>query len=79
MVEALSDSLSTQDLMKYYESCDFAFNFNFVVHLDPKSLTMASDIEFLIDDWMKNMPAGKTANWVVRYFENYILITYYQF
>ena len=67
MVEALSDSLSTQELMKYYESCDFAFNFNFVVHLDPKSQSMASDIEFLIDDWMKNMPAGKTANWVVRF------------
>ena len=66
MVEALSDSLSITDLMKYYEVCDFAFNFNFVVHLDPQSNNLAADFEQQIENWMANMPNGKTANWVVR-------------
>ena len=64
MVEALSEDLSTEDLMKYTEVCDFAFNFNFVVHL--KSPASAEAIEEQILDWLQNLPAGKTANWVVR-------------
>ena len=63
MVEALSENLSTSDLMKYYEVSDFPFNFNFVVHL--KSDVTAAQIETQILDWMQNLPKGKTANWVV--------------
>ena len=63
MVEALSDKLTTSDLMNYYEVCDFPFNFNFVVHLNGQ--TSAEEIENQILDWMTNLPKGKTANWVV--------------
>jgi len=68
MVEALSEDLSTEDLMKYTEVCDFAFNFNFVVHL--KSPASAEAIEEQILDWLQNLPAGKTANWVLDNHDN---------
>lgn len=63
MVEALSADLSIQDLMQYYDVCDFAFNFNFVVHLDSEITNEKVLAQIL--DWMNNMPQGKTANWVV--------------
>ena len=63
MVEALSPDLSTEDLMAYYDSCDFAFNFNFIVHLS--NPLRAADLEQQVKDWMDNMPTGATANWVV--------------
>ena len=63
MVEALSADLSTFDLMQYYTVCDFAFNFNFVVHLG-KDIT-AEAVKNQVLDWMNNMPKGETANWVV--------------
>ena len=64
MVEALSEDLSVADLMRYYDSCDFAFNFNYIVHLfDPLSAGQLLD---QTNDWLNNMPEGKTANWVVR-------------
>ena len=63
MVEALSDKLTTADLMKYYEVADFPFNFNFVVHLNPNF--SSEELESQILDWLTNVPQGKTANWVV--------------
>ena len=64
MVEALSADLSVESLMQYYDVCDFAFNFNLIVHLF-EPLT-AEDLNAQIHDWLDNLPAGKTANWVVR-------------
>ena len=63
MVEALSEDLSVEDLMRYYDSCDFAFNFNFIVHLE--SPLTAEGLLQQTNDWLDNMPEGKTANWVV--------------
>ena len=66
MVEALSENLSTADLMKYYQVCDFPFNFNFVVHL--KSPVSAVALKEQIENWMLSMEQtapGSTANWVV--------------
>lgn len=63
MVEALSEDLSIQDLMRYYDSCDFAFNFNFVQYLH-QPLSPGQLVDQTLD-WLKNMPEGKTANWVV--------------
>ena len=64
MVEALSEDLTVDDLMHYYDSCDFAFNFNFIVHLE--SPLTADGLLQQTNDWLDNMPEGKTANWVVR-------------
>ena len=63
MVEALSEDLSVSDLMRYYDSCDFAFNFNFIVQLE--SPLTAEGLLKQTNDWLDNMPEGKTANWVV--------------
>lgn len=68
MVEALSADLSVQDLMQYYDVCDFAFNFNLIVHL-PSPVT-AVNIEQQVRDWLVNMPNGKTANWVLGNHDN---------
>ena len=64
MVEALSEDLTVEDQMRYYDSCDFAFNFNFIVHLE--SPLTAEGLLKQTNDWLDNMPEGKTANWVVR-------------
>jgi hypothetical protein len=64
MVEALSADLSVESLMQYYDVCDFAFNFNLIVHL-AEPLT-AQDVDQQVHDWLDNLPDGKTANWVVR-------------
>ena len=63
MVEALSPDLTVSYLMAYYDSCDFAFNFNFIVHL--KNPLRAAELEQQVKDWVDNMPPGATANWVV--------------
>ena len=68
MVEALSSDFTTADLMKYYKVADFPFNFNFVLHLNENA--RAQDIEREITDWLKNMPEGKTANWVLDNHDN---------
>jgi hypothetical protein len=48
MVEALSADLSVGSLMQYYDVCDFAFNFNLIVHLfEPLTATGAA-ISFLL-------------------------------
>ena len=64
MVEALSEDLSIDDLMRYYDSCDFAFNFNCVQYLS-QPLSPGQLVDQTLA-WLKNMPEGKTANWVVR-------------
>lgn len=43
---------------------DFPFNFNLIYDLNNE--TKAIDIKNAIDKWLNDMPAGKTANWVVR-------------
>lgn len=43
---------------------DFPFNFNFIYDLNNE--TKAIDIQNAIDKWLNDVPAGKTANWVVR-------------
>jgi alpha-glucosidase len=53
---------------------DFPFNFNFIYDLNNE--TKAIDIKKAIDKWLNDMPAGKTANWVVR--ANIFLIIYPQ-
>ncbi|TRY72059.1 hypothetical protein TCAL_06729 [Tigriopus californicus] len=62
MVEALSQDLSVQDLMKYYDVSDFPFNFNFVVQLEAPM--EAAEVKKQVDDWLDNTPEGKTPNWV---------------
>jgi len=42
---------------------DFPFNFNFIYDLNNQST--ANDITTAVDKWLNDMPAGKTANWVV--------------
>ncbi len=71
MVEALSADLSVESLMQYYDVCDFAFNFNLIVHL-AEPLT-AQDVDQQVHDWLDNLPDGKTANWVVREMENHLM------
>ena len=39
MVEALSEDLTIADMMAFYNCSDFAFNFNFIVHLSSAYLT----------------------------------------
>ena len=39
MVEALSEDLTIADMMAFYNCSDFAFNFNFIVHLSSADLT----------------------------------------
>jgi hypothetical protein len=53
---------------------DFPFNFNFIYDLNNE--TKAIDIKNAIDKWLNDMPAGKTANWVVR--ANIFLFFYHQ-
>ena len=65
MVEALSDDLSMEDLMRYYDSCDFAFNFNFITDLF-EPLTPGQLVD-QVNSWLHNMPDGATANWVVSF------------
>ena len=53
--------------MQFYNFTDFPFDFNVTVfyklHLNEKA--SAGEIESEILDWLRNMPDGKTANWVV--------------
>ena len=67
MVETFA--VSIQGTMDYYECGDFPFNFFFVYFLpkgddDDRSVN-ASNVARSINLWLDNMPAGKTANWVV--------------
>jgi hypothetical protein len=60
--------LSIDDTMEYYECGDFPFNFFFIMdlpRLGTDRVVEAVDMERIINLWMDNMPAGKTANWVV--------------
>ena len=72
MVETFA--VSVQETMEYYECADFPFNFFFIYFL-PKGddgaagggrPVSASGVARSIQLWLDNMPAGKTANWVVR-------------
>lgn len=67
MVEALSQDLTVQDLMKYYDVSDFPFNFNFVVQLEAPM--EAAKVKEQVDNWLDNTPDGKTPNWVVSFIE----------
>jgi len=70
MVEALSEDLTTEDMMSFYECSDFAFNFNLIVKLKSDNLT-GDNIRDAVADWLDNMPEGKTANWVLGNHDNW--------
>jgi len=70
MVEALSEDLTTEDMMTFYNCSDFAFNFNMIVKLKPESLS-GDAIKDAVADWLDNMPEGKTANWVLGNHDNW--------
>merc|ERR1711970_375636 len=70
MVEALSEDLTTEDMMTFYSCSDFAFNFNMIVKLQPENLS-GNDIKDAVADWLDNMPEGKTANWVLGNHDNW--------
>ena len=70
MVEALSEDLTTEDMMTFYNCSDFAFNFNMIVKLKPEELSGES-IQDAVADWLDNMPEGKTANWVLGNHDNW--------
>ncbi|XP_076249708.1 alpha-glucosidase [Calliopsis andreniformis] len=60
MIEAYTNISMT---MKYYEvGAHFPFNFGIITDLNMNST--AADFKRVIDQWMTNMPAGCTANWV---------------
>lgn len=46
------------------EGAHLPFNFNLITVL--KQGVSASYVQQAVDDWLKNMPARRTANWVVR-------------
>jgi alpha-glucosidase len=57
-------SLKYKNVLKYYNyGSHVPFNFAFVVLIGKTS--KPSDYITVIKDWMKYMPAGRTANWVV--------------
>lgn len=62
MTEAYANTSMT---MKYYEAgAHFTFNFGFISNVD--STATAADIkELVIDEWLNNIPANSTSNWVV--------------
>lgn len=60
-VTMLEVYLEVEEEMKYYECSDFPFNFAMISD-DPLNATI---VKTIIDDWMKYMPEGKTANWVL--------------
>jgi len=70
MVEALSEDLTTEDMMSFYGCSDFAFNFNLIVKLKMDDLT-GNNIKEAVADWLDNMPEGKTANWVLGNHDNW--------
>lgn len=74
----MEDYASLPAVMKYYRyGADLPFNFALIMQVDKNS--KASDFKKVIDQWMSNMPAGGTANWVVSYFTKYFScnITFY--
>ena len=70
MVEALSEDLTTENMMTFYNCSDFAFNFNMIVKLKPDELS-GDTIKAAVADWLDNMPEGKTANWVLGNHDNW--------
>ena len=70
MLEALSEDLTTDDMMSFYSCSDFPFNFNLIVNLKPEDLNGAS-VHKEVSDWLDNMPEGKTANWVLGNHDNW--------
>jgi len=72
MLEALSEDLTTQDMMSFYACSDFPFNFNLIVNLKTEDLSGAS-LHDQVADWLENMPDGKTANWVLGNHDNWRL------
>ncbi|XP_017066177.1 maltase A3 [Drosophila eugracilis] len=46
------------------EGAHLPFNFNFITVMEQKGLN-ASNVKEAIDLWLNNMPAGRTANWVI--------------
>ena len=72
MVEALSEDLTTEDMMSFYNCSDFAFNFNLIVKLKSGSLT-GDNLLAAVADWLGAMPEGGTANWVLGNHDNWRL------
>ncbi len=67
----LTEAYASLDLtVKYYNSgSTVPFNFMFIVDLHNNSNAM--DFKRLIDRWMKAVPSGKVANWVVGNHDNH--------
>lgn len=67
----MTESYSSVDVIKkFYKSADgqrdgahLPFNFQLITTLTNSST--AADIVKMIDDWLKALPEGKAANWVV--------------
>lgn len=66
----LTESYSPiETVIKYYgdgnsrEGAQLPFNFQLILQLNNNS--NANDFKNAIDYWLNNMPAGRTANWVV--------------
>ena len=72
MVEALSEDLTTEDMMSFYNCSDFPFNFNLIVNLKADQLSGES-LHREVGDWLDNIPAGKTPNWVLGNHDNWRL------
>lgn len=76
MTEAYTDINKT---MLYYGNATstgshIPFNFGLINEADEKST--AGQIENVIKKWLSNMPAGNTANWVVRTQYNKFTLAY---
>lgn len=61
---------SLQMMMRYYGNATRggSLPFNFVYLERINSTSDANGLKSAIDAWITNMPAGKTANWVVSFF-----------
>jgi len=60
--------------MRYYGTpweieADFPFNFD-LIKIGSEGSLDKTEIEIMVNDWMREMPNGKVANWVVGNHDN---------
>ena len=60
MVEALSEDLSIEDMMLFYNCSDFPFNFNLILDVEagPDGLSGVA-VRDAVASWLDNLPPGK--------------------